>query len=291
MFRTIISCILICMPTFAQERPPDIHLNHAYIVPDVQTYETVRNSEFLKNFAVVEERTTHRKDKTYSGFYVYGTNTYFEFLKADKENKPGEFKIALGVDENGGIDRIRKNAETAGIATNVQEVTRQWNGKDVNWFKSLEEKCNSKDSCDFHLWVLEYQPSFLQDWNPKRGEAAGVRRGEVLKRYADVLGQEQAEKSMLDIVGITLNLPAIALDESQHRCRVLGMTVNSIDGRWICSRKDFVLVLLPAKKPELVSLTVKLRNKKNFQKIVLGSTELVLNGDTGTWWMVPQHHD
>src|SRR5690349_16886108 len=138
--RALLVVALMSLATSAQDKRPDVRLNHAFVVPDTETYEAIRNSEFVKQFAVWEERTTHRKDITYTGFYLYGRHTYFEFLKPDDRTPVGTSKIAFGVDRTGDLDLLQKRAEAAGIKTEIKTITRSFNGKDVDWFRSLEEK-------------------------------------------------------------------------------------------------------------------------------------------------------
>src|SRR5438045_1439540 len=76
--------------------PFPVALNHFYLTLDSATFRELQNSPFLrKEFAPCEERTTVRKDTTYTGLYFYGINTYFEFFDVaqEKSRKPGDSAI------------------------------------------------------------------------------------------------------------------------------------------------------------------------------------------------------
>jgi hypothetical protein len=57
-------------------RPAPLLLNHVYLVTDRATFDALAGSEFLRSFAVSEQRETARADVSYNGLYLYGTSTY-----------------------------------------------------------------------------------------------------------------------------------------------------------------------------------------------------------------------
>jgi len=65
------------------ESTPKVYLNHFFLNVDSSTYKDIVASDFIKNeFAHFEERTTVvNNDESYTGAYVYGENTYFEFFE------------------------------------------------------------------------------------------------------------------------------------------------------------------------------------------------------------------
>jgi len=87
----------------AEDDPvPKVYLNHFFLNLDSQTYKDIVESDFIKNeFAHFEERITVVDESTsYSGAYIYGENTYFEFFD---ESRPYSMKLkgplcfALGI--------------------------------------------------------------------------------------------------------------------------------------------------------------------------------------------------
>jgi hypothetical protein len=259
---------------------PEVHLNHAFIVPDAETYEAIRNSDFVKQFAVWEERTTHRKDITYTGLYLYGRHTYFEFLKPDERTPVGTSKIAFGVDRTGDLDLLQKRAAAAGIKTEIKTITRAFDGKDVDWFRSLDRK--DQDQPSLGLWTLEYVPTFLTEWNPNPKQKPSVRREDVLKRYAEVVKQDLRKKSF-DVAMIVVELPEAAIEQSLRECEVLGFQVVHHKIGSECMNDEFTSINFQ-KGPHsgIVSVLFRLENydkqlvKNGTYKI--GSTVLEIGG-------------
>jgi hypothetical protein len=267
---------------FSQEQGKDIqaHLNHAFIQPDVETYNAIRTSPAVKKFAVFEERTTHRKDKTYTGFYLYGEHTYFEFLKRD-DKEPG-WAIAFGVDETGGIETLRKRAEAAGMKSEVRDYTRQSNGKDVAWFSSLEP--TDRNSPSIGIWTLEYKPTFLREWNPRPETKEGVRREDVLARYAAVVKQKPSTKLMADISTIYVDLPPEGLEPSIKDCKVLGWKALGGENSAFCTDGKTTLILRARKNTQgIAAIRFKLRREAEEAEYKLGDTVLKIQGKAALW--------
>jgi len=81
-------------------------LNHFYLVVSKKLYQELVGSSFLRNdFAICEERTTVNKSMTWTGFYLYGKNTYFEFFEdgALPDRKEGSFGLAIGTEKSEGL--------------------------------------------------------------------------------------------------------------------------------------------------------------------------------------------
>ena len=285
MLRALCFTVLLSAMTFAQEKHPEVHLNHAFIVPDAETYEAIRNSEFVKQFAVWEERTTHRKDITYTGFYLYGRHTYFEFLKPDERTRVGDSKIAFGLDRTGDLDLLQKRAEAAGMKTEVQTITRAFKGKDVNWFRSLKRKDEANPSIG--IWTLEYVPTFLSEWNPRADAKPSVRREDVLKRYAEVVKQDPTKKLLLDLKAITFRIKKSSLESAKAECTVLGFAMRIEPTHLVCSKDgEVTLRFLVSDEPPGITV-VEFSVNKPLKDIVvrgIGNTSVKQSGRTVGWY-------
>jgi hypothetical protein len=76
----------------AAERAPTVFLTHFFIALDQATYEALRSSPEIAALAAVEERHTVAGTRTWTGFYVWGRQTYMEFFGANglpQRNAPG----------------------------------------------------------------------------------------------------------------------------------------------------------------------------------------------------------
>jgi hypothetical protein len=190
---------------------PASGLNHFYVVLDHDTYAAIEQSAFLKEqFAVFEKRTTVRADKTYSGIYFYGRQTYLEFLEPSPERPVGGSGMAFGGDA----------AAEPIEGLKPMTITREWNGVKVPWFFMTTPSWESQDD-RFVTWFMTYHADFLTQWHPEArpsGAASSqVSRAAVLERYKAVLLSASTSAStsassspalMDDVSGLTLALKA-----------------------------------------------------------------------------------
>jgi len=198
----------------AKSKLPPVFLNHFYVVLDSTTYKDIEQSPFLRReFAVTERRTTVRTDRSYTGLYFYGTNTYFEFfdVSSDTSRQVGFSGIAFGVDQSGELQAVGKEL-SSNFAFDQKLITRQYNGKQVPWFfmGGLQDF-----PIDSHLgvWLMEYHPHFLDEWNPQPGaRTQGVSRKQILQRYAAVLKDIPVKPYFEDVVALT-----VAINDSDRK--------------------------------------------------------------------------
>ncbi len=210
---------LVPLLLFAQiniVRPPEptiagapVLLNHFYLVLDSQTFADIQKNDFLrKEFAPFESRRTIRTDRSYSGIYFYGTNTYFEFFDAaeaaPRGMKEGDSGLAFGVENPNALD-VLSSRTIPDIKFHQTTITRQYGDDMLPWFYELEPV-----NFPFRTFVMLYNPSFLSRWNPSSTATAntGVTRKEFLERYKSVLEEKPKEPMLQDVAGITLALPS-----------------------------------------------------------------------------------
>jgi hypothetical protein len=284
--RILATIAILAASVFAQQKTPpvqtSVHVNHAYITPDEKTYEAIRNSPIVKKLAIWEERTTHRKDITYTGFYLYGQHTYFEFLKPSDRDKADGSEIAFGVDESGQLAEVKKRAEAAGVKVNEHEITRQFNNKDVPWFTMIEPA--DKSSGAIGVWTIEYKPTFLNEWNPRKGAKASVKREDVLKRYAQVVKQPQGSKALGDIVAIYFDVPPQAVARSVQDCKVLGWRALGGDTGGICTDGVTTIhIRARSNHSGIAAVRFKLSKEMKPEKYEIGGTILSVNEKTALW--------
>src|SRR6266446_2027623 len=159
--------ILLAILSACTSRPTTtgdtVYLNHFYVVLDAETYAAVDSSSFLHDeFAAFERRTTVRTDKTYTGIYFYGTNTYFEFFDGSKQSefRQGVSGLALSPEESGALEALHRQIESEP----PQLITRKFGVAQVPWFTMLEPKGLSPDA-SVNPWFMEYHPRFLAEWH------------------------------------------------------------------------------------------------------------------------------
>ena len=242
----LVLTFLFGMPTQAQSKLPPVFLNHFYIVVDSTTHTDIEQSPFLRReFAATEQRTTVRTDISYTGLYFYGTNTYFEFfdVSSGASSRFGFGGIALGVDQEGGLQAIARDLHES-FSVDQQPITRQYDGKQVPWFYTGEPKSFPKNS-PFVVWLMEYHARFLNEWNPMAGaRAQGITRKQILQRYTAVLKDIPAKPYLEDVVALT-----VALDEERQKklsevCKQLGYSQRSVGDAMLLKGPDIELRLV-----------------------------------------------
>ena len=224
--------------------PFSILLNHFYLVVDSVTYAAFEEDRFLRGeFAVSEQRTTVRTDRTYTGLYFYGANTYFEFFDVAKDPgyRFGDSGIAFGVEQPGAISLL-ENRMAVGPST---LVTRRLGSTQVPWFfmlKSLDLPAESGMS----TWIMEYHPRFLAEWHPEAQDRnVGISRMQILQRYAATLKGLPAQPYLQDVVQITLatgNEVTIRLIEE---CKRFGYHARTEGETAILEGPEITLRLVP----------------------------------------------
>ena len=277
-------------PRQVKSRRPPVFLNHFYVVIDSATYKDIEQSPFLRReFAVTEQRTTVRTDRTYTGLYFYGTNTYFEFfdVSSDTSRQVGFSGIALGVDRAGELQAITKGL-SSNFSVDQETITRQYNGKQVPWFYAGELKDFPTDS-SLGVWFMEYDPRFLNEWNPQPGgRNQGVSRKQILQRYTAVLKDIPAKPYFEDVVALTVAVNEAGRKKLAELCKLLGYSERTVGDAMVLKGPDIELTLVPQTEGSLgiQEITMRVRRKPKEQDEFRFGTKSVLKfRDNGlaTW--------
>ena len=80
-----------------------------HIALDQTTYDALRKSPEIAALAGIEERQTLAGSRSWSGFYVYGRQTYTEFFAADTladGTRKKDCGLGLFVEKAGGVDAV-----------------------------------------------------------------------------------------------------------------------------------------------------------------------------------------
>jgi hypothetical protein len=262
-------------------RPAPVFLNHLYVVPDRATYEALERSEFLReSFAVFEQRDTVRTDTSYTGLYLYGAHTYFEFLPPGAAGlSEGSSGLAFGLEAAGASEILARALEERGVKSALFPVTRARAGAQVPWFRMLGVEM---PAAPLRLFVMEYDPTFLANWHHGLAPAGGgITRAAVLERYAAALQRSEARSQppLADVTEVRL-----ALDGAQRE-RVLAFgaaaryEVEAGAGAWTVHAPGFRLVLRSSEEPGgITGFTMNLRQPLERQPLRLGKAVLSFRG-------------
>ncbi|MEM8714149.1 MAG: DUF5829 family protein, partial [Planctomycetota bacterium] len=270
-------------------RPTEVFFNHLYFAPDAQTYDALRRAALFANgFAPHEERTTTRPDMTYTGFYIYGADTYFEFLKPEGSVAKGGTGVALGIEALGGTGRLAKSLEAVGVRSFAGPTSRELDGSPVPWFQALGvERAHPMSS--LQLFSLEYEESFLDRWHAELApRPSGIARRQVLERYAAQLGQSdlRADGLLDNVTEVSLTLDAKEMDRFRRVASACGF-IQGPDGSgltWLGPQIRYVLEA-SARPGGVTGFRAKLRRSVERQELRFGRATLLLDGDSATFRM------
>ena len=165
VIQTVVFWFGLTTTTSAQVEASDplLFLNHFFVVVDETTYQDIQASAFLKNtFAVTQSRTTIRNDAQYSGFYVYGENTYFEVLTKSLSSWQSGF-ILSGDDEES-LENV-KRSNLPQLYINLDPVTREFEGAQVPWFFTARNSGYPVAGL-LGFGIMEYHPQYLSEYYP-----------------------------------------------------------------------------------------------------------------------------
>ena len=272
------------------KQPVAVLLNHLYFVPDAETYRAIAASGFLtETFGVNEERTTVRQDLSYTGFYFYGENTYFEFLapEASELFAAGSTGLAFGIERRGGTQQLSTDLNEAGLSAWAGPITRDFEQAQLPWFEMMGIQ-NPHEGSTLSLFSLEYDPGFLDLWHsgqpPARG---GISRAAVLERYAHSLEQTELREQGLfrDVTRVDL-----ALDEAERElfftaCRLFGYEIESSrSGGWTCDGPQVTFAVEAAEGPGGVTgFEVELRRPVERDPLELGQLRVRFDDRVATF--------
>lgn len=264
-----------------------VPLNHFYLTLDHATFQEIQNSAFLrKEFAPNEERTTVRKDMTYTGLYFYGVNTYFEFFDAsqEKSRKIGDSAIAFGV-EQAGASQILQGRAASDLPMQILPVIRQLGEAQISWFFMLRPESRGLDA-GISTWTMEYDTKFLAEWhNEIADNNRGITRKEILQRYVAVLKNTPPEPFLQDVLAITLAADEASINLLITQGKLFGYAVRTEGSATIVEAYGFTLHLIPesAEQYGIQQVTMKVNRQPDSQtKFRFGDKSILKFHDNGT---------
>lgn len=278
-----------------EETSPKVYLNHFYLLLDSSTYKDIIESDFIKNtFAHFEERTTVVNDNTsYSGAYVYGENTYFEFFDESKsqDSMPQGLTsgMAFGVEKKDELKIIQKKLKAYKNAYYALRI-REFEGAQIPWF-SMTGVIYGETAPDIMTWVMEYHEDFLNKWHPDLAPAsAGITRKDVLARYAARIAapEQPRAKRLKDVIEINLRLNQKDFELLSEELSVFGCESSMKDNKKIYAGPDikFVIEIIDSGRGKIAGIKMRLHpNRHKEETFIFGQkSRLTLHPDnTATW--------
>jgi hypothetical protein len=288
---------VIKSPAMSGDEPaPKVYLNHFYLTVDSPTYKDILGSDFLKNeFAHFEERTTVVNDNdSYTGAYVYGKNTYFEFFDGAKSEDfmpPGLTSgMAFGVDQKDEITSIHKKLERHKNADFALR-TRAYQGVQIPWC-FISAPFYGESDPDIMTWVMEYHQDFLKKWHPALPPSnPGIARGDILERYAAKIAapDQPKDKILIDVIEVNLDLTPRDFDILAGELSVFNYKSHQEGNRRIFTGPDvsFIIDVIAEGTGKITGIRMSCRPSRHKEEasFTFGKkSRLVLHADnTATW--------
>lgn len=149
----------------AQNMLPEIALNHVYVVLDSTTYNHLFDAAFIEQqIGNVKAASVTTTDDSWSGKYLFGKNSYFEFFspKSFEGAMEGDCGLGFITSTPGDIRKIEKHwRETSGDSIQTDTTKQVTDGKTQPWFYALYR--SSADSTEpITAWIMENTPEELK---------------------------------------------------------------------------------------------------------------------------------
>ncbi|TFF35202.1 DUF5829 family protein [Mucilaginibacter psychrotolerans] len=164
-FLFILAAILLPILSQAQTAKPQIDLNTVFVCIDSVTYQKLFENKYLKDtlfFCRAQATTTGTGQ--YAGKYFMGLAATMEFFKPKASQTLGDKYADLGIEfktrSTTGLDWYAKYAAKKKLATAIETITLDDEGKKINWYKQLNIK-NDQITSRFVVSILEYQKEIL----------------------------------------------------------------------------------------------------------------------------------
>jgi hypothetical protein len=275
----IVSLLLSCAPAFSADGTPPVFLSHFYVAVDQATYEALRKSPEIAALAGIEERHTVAGSRNWSGFYVYGRQTYMEFFAADMlpdGTRQEDCGLGLFVEKAGGVDAVATRLRTVfGDKVKIDKQVRTISSGDIPWYSAAAIDTGGPEALG--TWVMEVDPAYLASMHP----GSLVRHPLSREQF---LSWNFLPDHLLDaVVGIKAALDPVEMTQLANELELIGWSVHRAGGGFRAKGPDAELEVFPALAGSRVGIQqadLRLRRSVARRTIELGSANLLLGGKT-----------
>lgn len=204
--------------------------NHAYGVFDRETADAIEHSEYLRNFANFQVRTTTGTGgETWTGRYLMGRQTYLELFGIGdlpgQDSVLGSAGMGISAERAGDLATVTQRLRDQGTPNPIGfRQTRDFgDGVPVPWFDAVF----TTDQYDtFGAWGMEYLPEYFADPRSKTEPASYP--GDVgRERY---LSDDYSSHLMRDVTLVRLAVTERDLASTVPLLKAGGFRVHSVAG-------------------------------------------------------------
>jgi hypothetical protein len=271
----------MCLPWaigHSEDRLPTVFFLHAYVALDQETYDALRTSPQIAALGGTEERHTVAGDDDWTGFYLYGRQTFLEFFGADglpANTRQGDCGLGLNVETSGGVAAAASHLHSSfGERVETGAHPRITANGSIPWIKWVDIKSNGPEVLT--TWVDELEPGYLAGMHP------GARIDHPLSRQQDLSWNFLPDHPLDNVVGVTVALNAAAMSQLSSELQLLGWRVHAAGKGFVANGPDLQLTAEPSQeRTGIREIDLQLRQPVPQQTIQLGAMQLELHQAMG----------
>ncbi|WP_328499245.1 DUF5829 family protein [Streptomyces sp. NBC_00414] len=211
--------------------------NHSYGVLDRETADAIEHSDYLRDFADFEVRTTTGTGgQTWTGRYLYGRETYLELFGvgdlAGQDGTLGSAGLGLSTEQAGDLATVTERLKDEGVADPIEFLqTRDFgDGVPVPWFDAI---LTATEYDAFGAWAMEYRPEYFAD--PRSRTEPASSPGDVgRERY---LPDGYRSHLMRDVTSVHLAVTEGDLADTVPLLRAGGFGVRTVTGGGVVAER------------------------------------------------------
>lgn len=228
----------------AENKPPEIKLNHVSVVLSESDFEALRNSGFItQEFAAADQGMPNFApvEGNCHVIYLRGQDTYLEFWGPANPLGAPVGKVGLGwsVENVGELDAVEKLLAKNSPDTFTRK-SKQWEtvaSGSVNWYQALIR--NDSATADSAWWFSETHGDFLPTlYALEPASDPRISRRDFLAPYFD------HQRIFKNITTLALQLPFESARSLRSDLETLGWRTEEFDTRtWILKGSEFRLMV------------------------------------------------
>ncbi|RRR76679.1 DUF5829 family protein [Streptomyces sp. RP5T] len=204
--------------------------NHSYGVLDRETADAIEHSDYLRDFANFQVRTTTGAGgQTWTGRYLLGRETYLELFGvgdiASPDGTLGSAGLGLSTERDGDLATVTERLRSEGVADPIEFLqTRDFgDGVPVPWFDAI---LTATEYDAFGAWAMEYRPEYFAD--PRSNTEPESFPGDVGRER--VLSDDYRTHLMRDVTSVRIAVTEGDLADTVPLLRAGGFAVRSVTG-------------------------------------------------------------
>lgn len=210
--------------------------NHSYGVFDRETADAIEHSDYLREFANFQVRTTTGTGgQTWTGRYLMGRETYLELFGvgdvAGQDGTLGSAGLGLSTERAGDLATVTARLKDEGVADPIEFLqTRDFgDGVPVPWFDAI---LTTTEYDAFGAWAMEYRPEYFAD--PRGNTEPPSYPGDVgRERY---LSDAYRTHLMRDVTSVRIAVTEGDLADTVPLLRAGGFTVRTSAGGGVVAK-------------------------------------------------------